>query len=455
MAVSNRNTMILIFLILTVFSTTPLPTSAAASHNITEILSKFPDYSVYNDYLTKTKVSDEINSRQTITVLVLNNGAMGSLTASNHPLSVIKKVLSLLVVLDYFDNQKLHDISEGTTLSTTLYQTTGNAPGNLGFVNITDMKGGKVALGSAAPGSKLDSNYTKSVKQIPYSLSVLEISAPIIAPGILTAPNTSAVNITALLEKAGCKTFSSMLISSGVLKMYESSALDKGLTLFAPSDEAFKKDVGKPGKPDLTKLSSAEIVTMLQYHAIPGYTPIGTLKTSKDHPISTLATNGAKKFEFSVTTAGDSVTLNTGVDSSRVAGTIIDETPLCIFTVDDILLPVELFGTSPSPSPSLAPEPSVSDSPSSAPSPLVSDSPSSAPSPAPESADTPSPSPSPFASPPAPASGESPNGSPADSPGSADDSSSDGKNHGVIVHVSFFKTVILTVSAGALLAWNL
>ncbi|KAI3944452.1 hypothetical protein MKW98_006613 [Papaver atlanticum] len=454
MAVSNTNSMIiLMILILTLFSTTPVPTSAA-SHNITDILSKFPDYSVYNDYLTKTKVSDEINSRDTITVLVLNNGAMKSLTADNHPLSVIKKVLSLLVLLDYFDNQKLHDISEGTTLSTTLYQTTGNAPGNLGFVNITDMKGGKVGLGSAAPGSKLDSEYTKSVKQIPYSLSVLEISAPVIAPGILTAPNTSAVNITALLEKAGCKTFSSMLISSGVLKMYESSALDKGLTLFAPSDEAFKKDVGKP---DLSKLSSAEIVTMLQYHAIPSYTPIGTLKTSKDHPISTLATNGAKKFEFSVTTAGDSVTLNTGVDSSRVAGIIIDETPLCIFTVDDILLPVELFGTSPSPSPSLAPEPSVSDSPSSAPSPLSSDSPSSAPSPAPESADTPSPSPStaPFASPPAPASGESPNGSPADSPDSADDSSSDGKNHGVIVHVSFFKTLILTVSAGALLAWNL
>ncbi|KAI3918129.1 hypothetical protein MKX01_041449 [Papaver californicum] len=445
MAVANTNSMILIILILTLFST-PLP--AAASHNITDILSKFPDYSVFNDYLSKTKVSDEINSRQTITVLVLNNGAMKSLTADNHPLSVIKKALSLLVLLDYFDAQKLHDISEGTTLSTTLYQTSGTAPGNLGFINITDMKGGKVGFGSAAPGSKLDSSYTKSVKQIPYSLSVLEISAPVIAPGILTASDTSAVNITALLEKAGCKTFSSMLISSGVLKMYESSATDKGLTLFAPSDEAFKK----AGTPDLSKLSSAEIVTMLQYHAIPSYTPIGTLKTSKDHPISTLATNGAKKFELSVATAGDSVTLNTGVDSSRVAGTVIDETPLCIFTVDDILLPVELFGTSPSPSPSpsLAPEPSVSDSPSSAPTPLGSDSPS--PSPAPESADTPGPSPSPFASPPAPASGSSPNGAPADSPDGSADSSSDGKSHGVIVHVSFFKTLIFTA---ALLAWNL
>lgn len=71
-------------------------------------------------------------------------------------------------------------------------------------MNITDLKGGKVGFGSAAPGSKLDSSYTKSVKQIPYNISVVEISAPIIAPGLLTAPAPSSdVNITALIEKAG------------------------------------------------------------------------------------------------------------------------------------------------------------------------------------------------------------------------------------------------------------
>ncbi|KAA8520535.1 hypothetical protein F0562_014791 [Nyssa sinensis] len=379
---------------------------ATAAHNITEILLPFPEYSLFNSYLTQTKLDDEINSRQTITVLALDNAAMSAL-AAKHPLSVIKNELSLHVLLDYYDSQKLHQISKGTTLTTTLYQTTGDAAGNLGFVNITDLRGGKVGFGSAAPGSALNSTYNKSVKQVPYNISVLEISQPIIAPGLLTAaaPSASNVNITALLEKAGCKIFASLIMSTGVLKEYQ-SAIDKGLTLFAPSDEAFKA----PGIPDLSKLTNAEVVSLLQYHALASYTPIGTLKTTKD-PVSTLATNGAGKFDLTVTTAGDSVTLHSGVVSSRIAGTVIDSTPLCIFTVDNVLLPTELFGKSPSPAP--APEPVTSPSPSPSPAPAA-----TAPSPAPKAAKAPSP----VYSPPAPPM-SSPEGSPAEGPGAESENS--------------------------------
>lgn len=407
---------ILLFLALTAL------TATISAHNITDILSGLPEYSVCNSYLSQTKLADDINSRQTITVLVLNNAAMSAL-AAKHPLSVIKKALSLLVLLDYYDPPKLHQLSKGTTLTTTLYQTTGNAPGNLGFVNITDLQGGKVGFGSAAPGSKLDSSYTKSVKQIPYNVSVLEISSPIIAPGMLTAPAPSAsdVNITAALEKAGCKTFASLITTNGVIKTYE-SAVEKGLTIFAPNDEAFKA----AGVPDLSKLSNAEIVSLLLYHARAGYTPFGTLKTTKD-PLTTLATNGAGKYELKVTTAGDEVTLHTGVDSSRVADTVLDSTPLVIFAVGDVLLPTELFGKSPSPAP--APEPTKSPSPA----------PVLAPSPAGEA-------PSPVtASPPAPPT-ETPGGAPADAPGhdSQNVTSANGAGH---VKGSALVAVLVTVSA--------
>jgi uncharacterized surface protein with fasciclin (FAS1) repeats len=389
-----------------------------SAHNITEILSDNPDYSQYNNFLTQTKLADEINSRTTITVLVLNNAAFSSIT-STHPLAVVKKVLSLLILLDYFDNTKLHKITNGTTLTTTLLQTTGNAQGNIGSVNITDLKGGKVGFGSAAPGSKLDSSYTKSVKQIPYNISVLEINAPIIAPGILTAPPPSSdVNITALIEKAGCKTFASLILSNGLIKTFQSTA-DKGLTIFAPNDEAFKAD----SVPDLSKLTNAETVSLLQYHAAAKYLPIGSLKTSKD-PISSLATNGAGKFDYTVSVAGDSVTLHTGVDSSRIADTILDATPLSIYSVDSVLLPPELFATSPSPAP--APTPA------------------GAPSPTPASAPSPADAPTPFpASPPAPA-GESPDGSPADAPSTAAERSSSGKSAGVHVKASAVLTVTVT-----------
>ncbi|KAL4362136.1 hypothetical protein GQ457_04G032290 [Hibiscus cannabinus] len=384
----------LIFLVLSLVAV------SVSAHNITAILEGFPDYSSYNSFLSQTKLADEINTRETITCLVLNNGAMSALTAK-HPLSVIKSVLSLHVLLDYYDPPKLHKISKGTTLTTTLYQTTGNAPGNLGFVNITDLQGGKVGFGSAIPGSKLDSSYTKSVKQIPYNISILEISAPIIAPGILSAPAPSAsgVNITGLLEKAGCKTFASLLASSGVLKTYE-SALEKGLTVFAPSDEAFKAE----GVPDLSKLTNADQVSLLEYHASPDYKPKGTLKTAKD-PFGTLATNGAAKFDLTATSAGDDVTLHTGISPARVNEAVFDSPPVVIFTVDKVLLPIELFGNSPSPAP--APEPVSSPTPTPSPSPL-----SEAPSPL-------------AASPPAPPT-DTPAGAPADGPaGSSENSTSD------------------------------
>ncbi|KAJ0052565.1 fasciclin-like arabinogalactan protein 8 [Pistacia vera] len=423
---STRN----LFLVL-IFSAIATTISA---HNITDILKDHPEYSQFNSYLTQTKLADEINSRTTITVLALNNGAMSALVGKN-PLSVIKNELRLHVLLDYYDGQKLHQISKGTTLTTTLYQTTGNAPGNSGFVNITDLQGGKVGFGAAAAGSKLDSSYSKSVKQIPYNISVLEISSPIIVPGILAAPAPSAsdVNITALLEKAGCKTFASLLVSSGVVKTYESAIAD-GLTVFAPSDEAFKAE----GVPDLSKLSNADVVALLEYHAASGYNPVGTLKTTKK-PISTLATRGPGKFDLTVTTAGDEVTLHTGVASSRVADTVLDSTPLAIFTVDNVLLPTELFGKAPSPAP--AGEPVTSPSPA----PTI-----ASPTPAPASVEAPSPL---AASPPAPPTGtpaEAPADGPSDGPAGSENSTAD--NAAVHVNAPALLAALVTVICSALLS---
>lgn len=227
------------------------------------------------------------------------------------------------------------------------------------------------------------------------------------------------MNITALLEKAGCKTFASLLQTSGVIKTYQTAA-DKGLTIFAPNDEAFKA----AGVPDLSKLTNAEIVSLLQYHATATYSPFGSLKTSKD-PISTLASNGAGKFDLTVTSAGDSVTLHTGIGPSRVAETVLDSTPLVIFTVDNVLLPVELFGKAPSPAP--AGEPVSAPSPS----PVAS-------TPAPASVEAPSPL---AASPPAPPV-ETPGGAPSGAPFGSENSTADGS---AAVHVSV--PVLVTVSA--------
>ncbi|CAL1356935.1 unnamed protein product [Linum trigynum] len=173
----------------------------------------------------------------------------------------------------------------------------------------------------------------------------------LIAPGILAAP-TSALNVTELLENAGCSTVASLLQSTGVLETFLSSA-HKGLTVFAPNDEAFKA-------PEvvwlLGKLSSAEKVSLLLYHAVPSYKPYRSLKVSKG-PIPTLASNGTRKFELTTTATGDEVTIQTGAVASRITSTILDASPLVIFSVDAVLVPKEYSGpTGPAPqSPSPGP----------------------------------------------------------------------------------------------------
>ena len=159
-----------------------LLSSAASAFNITRLLSKYPGYNTFNDLLTQTKLNEEINHRLTITVLAVQDGAISSL--SGKPLDVVKRILSSHVVLDYYDLVKLKNLKKGTTLLTTLYQTTGVASTQQGFLNVTAMKNGDIVFGSAVKDASLDVTLKASVASQPYNISVLEVSGPIIAPGI-------------------------------------------------------------------------------------------------------------------------------------------------------------------------------------------------------------------------------------------------------------------------------
>ena len=57
-----------------------------------------------------------------------------------------------------------------------MFQATGSAAGSSGYVNVTDLKGGKVGFGAEDNNGNLDAVYVKSVKEIPYNISVLQIS---------------------------------------------------------------------------------------------------------------------------------------------------------------------------------------------------------------------------------------------------------------------------------------
>ncbi|KAJ9702187.1 hypothetical protein PVL29_004095 [Vitis rotundifolia] len=156
--------------------------SAAQAFNITRLLGQFPDFSTFNSYLSQTNVSIGINRRQTITVLAVENGAIAPITGKS--LDDIKNILRLHVILDYYDDAKLHKLSNKTALLTTLLQATGQANGQHGFLNVTELSSGQVVFGSAVAGSGLQAKLVKTVASQPYNISVLQISTPILAPGV-------------------------------------------------------------------------------------------------------------------------------------------------------------------------------------------------------------------------------------------------------------------------------
>nr|ABI95392.1 fasciclin-like protein FLA2 [Triticum aestivum] len=356
--------------------------SAGIAHNITSFLSGHPEYKQYNQYLTETRVCDEINARAGVTVLVLGDGAMSTLVSdAGADLGAIKNALRLHALLDYWDVKKLKALPAGAdTLTDTFYQAAGGAATSAtGSVKMAKLEGGGFGFASAAsPGDAYDATFAKALKQTQYDFAVLEVTAPIEFDGLFEGPSVS--NLTKLLERAGCKRFAELIASSGVLKDYQAAMADEaGLTLFAPKDDAF---LGK-GAPDVDAMPRADLVALLRYHALPGYNPRPSLKLVKAsaRPFRTLASTAGGKYNVSVVARGDDVSLDTGLRKSRVAETVLDDTPVCVLTVDRLLMPLELFAGAPAeaPSPTPAPAPSPADAtPSSPPAPPPADAPSEA-----------------------------------------------------------------------------
>ncbi|XP_055819907.1 fasciclin-like arabinogalactan protein 3 [Solanum dulcamara] len=158
-----------------------LAASSASAFNVTRILSQYPDYSTFNELLSKSGLATDINSRGTITLLAVPNGAVGDLTSKSD--DVLKRVLSTHVVLDYYDPMKLQKMKDKTAKMTTMYQQSGKAAYDQGFLNVT-AKDGSFVFGSAVVGAQRDSKLEKSVMNQPYNISILGISQPIVTPGL-------------------------------------------------------------------------------------------------------------------------------------------------------------------------------------------------------------------------------------------------------------------------------
>ncbi|KAG6589071.1 Fasciclin-like arabinogalactan protein 2, partial [Cucurbita argyrosperma subsp. sororia] len=251
---------------------------------------------------------------------------MSALLDKHFTVGTIKNVLSLHVLVDYYGAKKLHQLSKGSTLSSTLFQASGSAFGTSGYVNITNVKGGKVGFASEDNGGEFNSFYVKSVMEMPYNISILQISK-VITSADAEAPTAAplSLNVTEVLPKQGCKAFTDLLIATGVAETYQSN-IDGGLTVFCPTDTALNDF--------LPKCSNRATVLL-----------------------TTLATHGGNKYDFNIKTDGEDVMVKTKVVTAEVTATLIDSEPLVVYEVDKVLQPRELFKAVPEEEDEEAPAP--------------------------------------------------------------------------------------------------
>ncbi|KAJ8448759.1 hypothetical protein Cgig2_011380 [Carnegiea gigantea] len=158
-----------------------LSATTMMSFDITKLLQHQADFSTFNEFLAQTGLATNINNRQAITVFAIDNGGMGSITSK--PREVIKNILATHVVLDYCDTNKLADFANKQDTLTTLFQTTGFAMDRQGFLKVSE-SGNDVVVGSAVDNAPQSAKVLKSIVSEPYNISVLQISQPIMTPGI-------------------------------------------------------------------------------------------------------------------------------------------------------------------------------------------------------------------------------------------------------------------------------
>ncbi|KAI9086250.1 hypothetical protein K1719_031704 [Acacia pycnantha] len=171
-----------------------------------------------------------------------------------------------------------------------------------------------------------------------------------------TAPAAPSgpTNITQVLEKAGqFTTFIKLLKATQVADRVNAQLnnSNQGLTIFAPTDNAFASL--KSGI--LNSISSQEQLQLVQFHILPNLYTASQFQTASN-PLQTQAGNGGDgQFPLNVTTSGNQVNVTTGVVDASVANTIYSDSQLAVYQVDQVLLPLALFGAPPTAAPAPAP----------------------------------------------------------------------------------------------------
>ncbi|GLJ37871.1 hypothetical protein SUGI_0770430 [Cryptomeria japonica] len=159
----------------------------------------------------------------------------------------------------------------------------------------------------------------------------------------------NVMNITDVLHKGGqFTTFRSLLMRTqvGNLLQIELNIVQGGLTIFAPTDNAFQRL--KPGT--LNYLTDHQKVALLLYHVLPSYYSLSQFQMLKNPQRTRASVNDLNGgyFNLDVRSSGvNQVNISTGLVDTPISNSFYSRSPLAIYQVDQVLLPADIFAPLP------------------------------------------------------------------------------------------------------------
>ncbi|KAK1267981.1 Fasciclin-like arabinogalactan protein 7 [Acorus gramineus] len=180
--------------------------------------------------------------------------------------------------------------------------------------------------------------------------------SPTPAPTPAPAPAPAFANLTHLFTVAGpFHTFLQLLQETNVIQTFQNQAnnTSQGITIFVPQDTSFSS----LKKPSLSNLTSDQLKSLLLFHALPQYYKLSEFTNlSSSSPVTTFA---GGQYQLNFTDTSGSITISSGWSNTRLSSSVYSTDPVAVYQVDQVLLPVAIFGVAPpqAPSPPLPPPP--------------------------------------------------------------------------------------------------
>ncbi|KQJ90721.1 fasciclin-like arabinogalactan protein 7 isoform X2 [Brachypodium distachyon] len=181
---------------------------------------------------------------------------------------------------------------------------------------------------------------------------------PTMAPAPAPAPDY--VDLAALLGVAGpFHTFLSYLQKTNVIETFQRQAnkTKEGITIFVPKDSAF----AALKKSTFSNLTSDQLKMLLMYHALPEFYSLAQFRNlSVLNPVNTFA--GAP-YTLNLTDDMGTISVKSMWSKPTISSSVYATDPVAIYSLNKVLLPMQIFTKDPplAPAPAPAPESGASD----------------------------------------------------------------------------------------------